>query len=175
MGITPVAVARVVLTTILAPLAAGIAFQAVAPALTGSLARPVSIIAKVLLLLGALPILITARQAMWSLIGNGTLVTLAAFVAVGLASGHLLGGPDPDERLTLAFSTASRHPGMALAIAHANFAEQKLAIAVILLYLLVSAIVTIPYQKWFQGRYPQPDAPAGGTAVTDQRVNPRRA
>ena len=72
-------------------------------------------------------------------------VAIVAFSLAGLAAGHLLGGPDPDDRVVLALATASRHPGVALAIASANFPGQKLVPVAVLLYLIVSAIVSIPY------------------------------
>jgi bile acid:Na+ symporter, BASS family len=72
---------------------------------------------------------------------------IVVIVLIGLAAGHLLGGPNPHHRTVLALSTATRHPGVAIAIAHTNFPEQKLALAAILLYLLISGVVTIPYLK----------------------------
>ena len=74
---------------------------------------------------------------MLSLIGNGSLLALAAFVAVGLAAGHLLGGPNAADRLVLALSTATRHPVIALTVAKANFPDEPLLGATVLLYLLV--------------------------------------
>jgi BASS family bile acid:Na+ symporter len=109
---SPLAVAKLVLMTVLLPTAAGIAVRRIAPAFGERMAQPVSAAATVLLVAGALPILFTARQAILSLIGNGTLVAFAVFVLVGLAAGHLLGGPDPQDRTVLALSTASRHPGV---------------------------------------------------------------
>jgi BASS family bile acid:Na+ symporter len=88
-----------------------------------------------------------------SLTGDGTIIALAAFVLVGLAVGHLLGGPDPEDRTVLALSTASRHPGVALAIAHATFPEQQLVLAAVLLYLLVSALVSMLYLAWRRRRH----------------------
>ncbi len=41
------------------------------------------------------------------------------------ASDIFFGGPTPDDRTALALATASRHPGVALAIAGANVADQK--------------------------------------------------
>jgi bile acid:Na+ symporter, BASS family len=75
------------------------------------------------------------------------------FVLIGLAAGHLLGGPDPDDRTVLALSTATRHPGVAIAIANANFPGGKLAVAAVLLYVLVSAVVSIPYLNWIKRRH----------------------
>ena len=59
-----------------------------------------------------------------------------------------LGGPDDEDRSVLALASAARHPGVAMAVASANFPDQKLAPAAILLYLLLSAILTIPYVMW---------------------------
>jgi BASS family bile acid:Na+ symporter len=145
---SPGAVALIVLSTVLAPLGVGMAVRRLAAACAARLARPVSLVATVLLLASALPIGFTAWPALVSLTGNGTIVALAGFVVVGLAVGHLLGGPDPEDRAVLALSTASRHPGVALAIAHASFPGQKLVLAAVLLYLLVSAIVAMPYLAW---------------------------
>lgn len=145
--IAPAAVAQLVLSTVLVPLALGIAVRYLLPAFAERSAKPVSMVASVLLLVGSLPILFAAQPAIASLIGSGTLVAIVVFTLIGLAVGHWLGGPDPNDRTVLALATTSRHPSVAAAIAHTNFPEQKLALAAILLYLLVSAAVTIPYLK----------------------------
>jgi len=153
-------IAQLVLTTVLLPLAAGIAVHHLAPALADRIARPISLVAAVLLSASALPVVFTAWPAIMSLIGNGTVLAIAAFVVVGLAAGHLLGGPVPEDRTVLAFSTASRHPGIALAIASANFPGQKLVPAAVLLYLIVNAVVSIPYVKWRKQGHSRIEAPA---------------
>jgi BASS family bile acid:Na+ symporter len=38
-------------------------------------------------------------------------------LASGLATGHLLGGPDPSRRRALASATMTRHPGIAILLA----------------------------------------------------------
>jgi BASS family bile acid:Na+ symporter len=76
------------------------------------------------------------------------MLAIAAFILAGIGVGHALGGPDEDDRTVLALSTASRHPGVALAIAGAVLPGQRAVTAVILLSLLVGAIVTGPYVKW---------------------------
>jgi BASS family bile acid:Na+ symporter len=81
------------------------------------------------------------------LIGDGTLLSLTGFAFVGYFVGHFFGGPDPEDRRVLAISTASRHPGMAVAIAHTNFPEQKLAVPAVALYLVIAAIVTVLLSK----------------------------
>lgn len=146
--ISVVTIAQLVFTTVLLPLTAGMAVDHFAPAFADRIAKPVSLAAAVLLIGSALPVVITAWPAITSLIGNGTIIAIAAFVIVGLAAGHALGGPVPEDRTVLAFSTASRHPGVALAIASANFPGEKLVLAAVLLYLIVNAVVSMLYMKW---------------------------
>jgi bile acid:Na+ symporter, BASS family len=74
---------------------------------------------------------------------------LAALAAIGLAVGHILGGPLAGDRTALAISTSSRHPAVALAIATSGtVSEPKPELAIILLYLVVASIIALPYQRW---------------------------
>jgi len=154
LQMTIASVAKLIFATILLPIGLGVAFSGIAPALAERLAKPISQIAGVGLLVATVMILFGAAPAIWTLIGNGTVIGLAAFVLVGLAIGHFLGGPKPENRIALAISTSSRHPGVAIAIAAANFPEQKLATAAVLLYLLVGAVVSIPYHRWMKRQEP---------------------
>ena len=90
--------------------------------------------------------------AVLSLLGNGSVLALAAFVVVGLIAGHLLGGPNADDRLVLALATATRHPMIALTVAKVNFPDEPMLGATVLLYLLVGLIIGIPYQVWQKRR-----------------------
>jgi len=144
-GVAPLAVAKVVLSSVLVPLAIGIAVRQWATAIAKKVARPVATLGTVLLIVSALPLMYAAWPAISALVGNGTVLIIAAMVAIGLAIGHVLGGPDLTERTVLALSTASRHPAVALAIAVAVGVESKAALAAILLYLIVSTLVCVPY------------------------------
>jgi bile acid:Na+ symporter, BASS family len=152
LRMSPGSIAALVFMTILLPIGLGVAVREILPNLAERLARPVSQIGGIGLLACLVVILISAAPAIWTLIGNGTLVALAAFVLVGAAIGHFLGGPEPENRAALAISTASRHPGIAAAVATANFPDQKLVTAAVLLYLLVNALVLTPYQSWIKRR-----------------------
>ena len=88
-----------------------------------------------------------------SMIGNGTLLVLALFAAVGLAVGHWLGGGEADNRTVLALATSARYPAVALAIAGANFQEQKAVLGVIVIYLVVGTVVSLPYVWWRKRRH----------------------
>jgi BASS family bile acid:Na+ symporter len=142
------AVAALVLTTILMPLLAGIAVRRFAHAGADRMAEPIGVLASVLLLVCGVPVVIGLARTIVSLITDGAILSLAGFALAGLIIGHLLGGPEPDNRPVLAFATASRHPAVGMAIAHANFPEQKLAGAAIFLYVLLSAVLSALYLSW---------------------------
>jgi BASS family bile acid:Na+ symporter len=151
--IGPAAVAKIMATTILAPLAAGMLVRYLAPELARKASPPLSKLSLVLLFGSAAVPLTTLLPGMAEMLGNGTLLALVVFVMAGTAIGHALGGPDPADRSTLALATASRHPGMAMAIAGANYPAQRKSIAaVILLYFIVKAVVLLPYNAWCKRR-----------------------
>jgi BASS family bile acid:Na+ symporter len=147
-------VMKVVLSAVLAPLAAGILVRRWLPEFSRRIARPVSLISMGLLLAAFVPVLFTTGKAMWSLLGKGTLAAFAAFIVAGLAAGHLLGGPAYKDRSVLALATAMRHPGMAIAIATATFPQQKLAAPAVLLYLMAGLLLTSLYLVWLRKRQP---------------------
>ena len=130
-----------VLEKMLLPLSAGIALRSLAPELSKRLVRPVAAIANVLLIVGVLPVIAVSGRAILSLISHGALMAFSVFVLAGLTIGYWLGGPDSENRSVLSLATSSRHPGMALAMAQANFPHQKLAISAIALYLIINAVL----------------------------------
>ncbi len=140
--------APVIAMTVLIPLGAGIVVALLATSLAAKIQPWASKLGMLLLLAAAAVILVGQSKAMISLIGNGTLVAFVIFGVVGLVVGHLLGGPDRNDRTVLALATSTRHPGMAFAIAQLNFPHEKALIAAVLLLLLVNAIVSIPYVAW---------------------------
>lgn len=155
LNIEASSIAKVVFITALLPLSIGMVVHSFLPRLAERAAKPVAQIAGIALLVSFLAILITAAPAIWTLVGNGTVIALTAFVFAGLAIGHLLGGPAKENRTSLAISTASRHPGIVLALAVANFPGEKLVLAAVLLYLLVNAVVSIPYLLWQKRQQPE--------------------
>jgi len=140
-------IAVIVATSVLLALVLGVAIRAWLPSLADKLARPAAIIGTVLLFLALIPILIKMWPEISALIGNYTVVAIIGFVVVGLLVGHLLGGPDPEERTVLALSTATRHPAIAMAILY-QAKQHTTVLAAVLLVLLVGTIVSIPYVKW---------------------------
>lgn len=157
LSIPPLEVVKLVLTTLLAPLAVGLLIHSLAPTLALRLAKPIATIAGVVLVLAALALIIASGRAMLSDLGQMTLVSIALFVVAGLVVGHLLGGPEPQDRTVLALATASRHPGIALGIVHIALPSTKGLLPFLLIYLLVAAILTLPYVAWRRRKNAMPE------------------
>ena len=155
-------VAVLVLSTILAPLTVGIVVNWLAPALAGHVAKPLGLLSTVLLVASALPVFAGSFQGILSLNGDGTLLSIAVFALTGCIVGHLLGGPSGENSRVLSSATASRHPGIAAAIAQVNFPEQKLVLPAIALYLIVSGIVSALFSAavYAKSSPPEKSAPA---------------
>lgn len=149
LAMTPSAVAGVILKTALLPLGAGVAVRAFLPGVADRIEAPLSLAAKIMLGLGAVALLAVSLPAVWALVGNGTILGIVLFVVIGLAVGHLLGGPNAEHRVVLGLSTACRHPALSLAIAAANFPEERFG-GVIVLYLLINVILCVPYSRWMR-------------------------
>lgn len=147
LSMRPGAILKIVLTMIVAPLLAGLLFSSLMPGLALKLAQPVRKVATCLLIAGAVLILAGTWRAILAAAGDWVVVSIIAFVLLGLLVGHLLGGPEREHSPVLALSSAARHPAIALTIASANFPDEQF-IPTLALYLIVCTLVVIPYVKW---------------------------
>jgi BASS family bile acid:Na+ symporter len=151
LDVAPAAVARIVLIMAVIPLVAGVVIRGAAPAFADRIDRPVSLTSRVLLPIAVVLLLAGTWRAALAAVGGGALVTMTAFVVLGLAVGHVFGRPDPRTSVVLALSTACRHPAIALSIAVANFPDENFTGSIVL-YLLVNAVIGVAYVKWQQPR-----------------------
>lgn len=143
----PGPIAWLILTSVLLPLAGGLAIAGLAPSLAPKIARIASLIGNIALLILLIPILFVARHQIGALIGNGAVVAIVAITLAGLAAGHWLGGRDPHHRVALAQAAATRHPGIAVLLVR-NTVDDQRAVVAVLLFLLVSIVVSALYGKW---------------------------
>ena len=112
-------------------------------------ATPVSKLLKEHLLntavLGGLVLLVLGwpllREAGWT-----SILVLGLLTGAALAIGHLMGGPDPEDRTALATACATRHLGIAVLVA-ATVPGQRTSVLVIA-YLVASFLASIPYVRW---------------------------
>jgi len=140
-------VGLVVAKSVLVPMLVGLTVSGIWPTLAGKLAPIARIAGYVLLLPIALLILLKMGSGLASLIGHGGLIVITVTVLAGIAAGHWLGGQVPGHRLALSQAAATRHPGIAGLIAHKNFADPQVLLAIVL-FLLVSVVVSTIYGRW---------------------------
>jgi BASS family bile acid:Na+ symporter len=142
-----------ILVTIVAPLVAGILFASIKPDLAARIALPLRKVATVLLVIGVLVVVIAAFPRVVAGARFSVVLAVALMTGFGLAVGHWLGGPDKSNAQSLAFATAARHPGVAIGLATAApLVAQPPVVAVILLYLLGGALLSMPYARWAKAR-----------------------
>lgn len=152
--ISALTIATSVFGSVIIPLIIGLVVRQLAPDFAERAWSAVYKLSMLLIVIAFIPILIASWSAMIDLIGNGTLAVMGLVTAACLAGGHLLGGPDPRDRATLAVAASVRHPGMALSIAGATFHDPRVSAAV-LLFMLWGLVVAFPYQRWMKG-HPAP-------------------
>jgi BASS family bile acid:Na+ symporter len=147
-NLAPLAVEQVLLVTVAAPLALGMGLARLWPGTAPRLAALADRVGGVVLLLGAGVLLLLRGRTILDVFGQGTLLITLAVVAFGLLIGHILGGPDPGNRAALASATVSRHPAIALLVASGAFPDNDgTVIGTVLLYLLASLVLAIPYER----------------------------
>ena len=147
-NLAPLAVEQVLLVTVAAPLALGMGLARLWPGTAPRLAALADRVGGVVLLLGAGVLLLLRGRTILDVFGQGTLLITLAVIAFGLLIGHILGGPDPGNRTALASATVSRHPAIALLVASGAFPDNDgTVIGTVLLYLLASLLLAIPYER----------------------------
>lgn len=144
-------IAKLVLTSVMVPLGAGLVIASLAPTFAHRFAPIANAVGSALLVVGLAAILYASGPLLLGLVGDGTVIAIIAIVAASLAAGHILGGPVPSHRIALALAAAIRHPGIAGLIAHKNFDDRRVMLAVFL-FLLVSVPVSAIYQYWAMKR-----------------------
>jgi BASS family bile acid:Na+ symporter len=145
------AVAGQVLVAVVLPLLVGMTVSAFLPRLASRVEKPAAVAAQVGLLAASLFLLVKVVPQLGAVLTFTTAAAFIVFTVLGLAFGHILGGPDPGDSAVLALSSALRHPGIALAITGATFPSLDFG-AVIILYLLIGATLCILYNKWMHQR-----------------------
>jgi len=146
-NLTHLDVAAQVLVSQVLPLLLGLGLRRWLPELASKLEAPLSKLANGLLLLLLVVIVGFTLPALSSFLAQNliSLPLMALMVALTLVIGWLLAGPDPSESTTTALVTSMRNPGLALLFASTHAPGVPAVKLAILSYLLVTALVSIPF------------------------------
>jgi BASS family bile acid:Na+ symporter len=134
------AIVRTLMVAQLLPLAAGLTFHYLAPALAEKLAKPINLVANGMLLALVGLILATQYETLAAIRPRGWLGMSLLFTA-SLAIGWACGGADNAIRKALAVTTTGRNAAVGLAIVTSNFAGTP-AVTAVVAYALVSILGT---------------------------------
>lgn len=128
-----------------APMLLGLLTRRYWPAGANALVKPVGVASNVALLILLALVLVVAIPVIlhYDLV---SIAIIVAFVGVAVLVGHLLGGPDRDNRVTLVTMLAARFPVPALLLAQANGATKDI-LPVVLVYVLAGVLVTPLYAR----------------------------
>jgi len=145
----PAEVAAVLARAFLLPLVIGIllgmTLRATVPAITQRTADAVFALAAMVLAVATLLLVADQWQVFMEVRGPG-IVALVALTVIAVAVGHVLGGPEPDDRTALAIACCTRHIGVAVILA-TTFRGPR-AVVLLAVYLVVASLVSIPYLRW---------------------------
>jgi bile acid:Na+ symporter, BASS family len=138
-------VALVIGKTILLPMLLGMALARVAPKWAALLAGRTISVAGIILALAAVA-LVVLNWNVFLQVGWQGLSALLALLIAALAIGQIMGGPEANDRTALAIICASRHAGIALAVA-VTIGDRKIPVLIVA-YVLVGAVVSLFYMRW---------------------------
>ncbi len=151
------AVAMQVAEVTFLPVITGLLIQQFVPRLADVIGKPLRMLANILfiVLLVALIIVLFLSPDLRMTLYLGVLPTAAIIIMAGssLAIGHLLGGPYPEQRSALAIASIARNVGLALFIAALSDYGQNF-IPTVLTYMILGALLAVPYSVWSKRQMP---------------------
>jgi len=153
-------VAWVLAKSFFLPLAVGMLVRWFFPTFAQQVGDRLMAIAGLVLTVCALALLILHWDVLLEAGWPGVL-TLAALIVLALAIGHWLGGPAEEDRTALAIACSTRHLGIAVLVA-ASLPGPRTAV-IIAVYILTSAVISIPYLRWRRAAVSHSDQP--GTSI----------
>lgn len=147
----PIEVGLIIAKSLLLPLLAGMALRALAPGFSERVSDLILKIAGLVMTLAGLALLVDQREILLAIRGQG-LVAFVLLMLIAVAIGHVLGGPEPQDRTSLAIACATRHIGVAVVVA-ATFPGTR-TLVLLIVYVLAAALVSIPYLVWRRRQAP---------------------
>ncbi len=106
------------------------------------------------LLIGVVLLIMAVALPKVLTIGIVPVIGAILFATACLVSGHILGGPEPENRLTIAVANSTRNAGLALAIATVNFEDPSI-LGAIATYAVFSSVAGGIYTNLYQKKLSQ--------------------
>jgi BASS family bile acid:Na+ symporter len=140
-------VAQPLIMMILVPFAVGLLLKGRYPGVAAKLEPPLDRFSSVCLIVVIVAVVVLYRESLIGAVGEGAIGACLLFLALSMAAGYLLGGPEVGTRRVLALGSGQRNIEAVLLIASTSVADPKvmvmavIAALVILIVLLGTAVV----------------------------------
>jgi predicted Na+-dependent transporter len=145
VDVEPWSVAQPLIMMILVPFIVGLLLKSRYPGVAAKLEPPLDRFSSVCLIVVIVAVVALYRESLVSAVGEGAMGACLLFLALSMAAGYLLGGPDVGTRRVLALGSGQRNIEAVLLVASTSVADPKviavIAALVILIVLLGTAVV----------------------------------
>ncbi|MFV2034750.1 MAG: hypothetical protein ACC631_06525 [Halocynthiibacter sp.] len=146
-------VAGQIATVTFLPVIVGLLLRHYAPRLVAVTEKPLNILANVLFLLLVIAMVVVLAMApdlrAKLLLGWPAIAAIVIIAVAAVTAGHLIGGPQKDQRAGLAVASLARNVGLAMFIASVS-ADDNGVIPTLLVYILLGTTVQVIYSVWIK-------------------------
>ena len=160
VAVDPLEIARSLVLLMLLPLAVGLVVRARLEGIARKARPPLEQLSSASLVVLVVGMTVTNFQNVLSLFGTRGILASVIFLALGVALGWLLGGPDRGTRGVMALGTAQRNIAAALVVGGQSFPDPRVVVLVVVV-AIVGLLILFPLARALAKPRPEHDR-AGG-------------
>jgi BASS family bile acid:Na+ symporter len=146
VAVNPAKIARSLLLLMLLPLAVALVVRARFAEVAARVKPALDRLSNLSLILLGLLITLANMNSVLAVFGTRGILAGLLFIAIGLAIGGLLGGPDENTRRVLALGTSQRNIAAALVVGSQSFSDPKVVVMVVVV-AIVSLLILMPLSR----------------------------
>jgi predicted Na+-dependent transporter len=141
VDVAPWKVAQPLMLMILVPFIVGLLLKGRYPRLAARLEPPLDRFSSVCLIVVIVAVVALYRESLLSAVGEGAIGACLLFLALSMAAGYLLGGPEVGSRRVLALGTGQRNIEAVLLIASTSVADPKVMVMAVIAALVILIVL----------------------------------
>jgi predicted Na+-dependent transporter len=141
VDVEPWSVAQPLIMMILVPFSVGLLLKSRYPGVAATLEPPLDRFSSVCLLMVIVAVVTLYRESLISAVGEGAIAACLLFLALSMAAGYLLGGPEVGTRRVLALGSGQRNIEAVLLIASTSVADPKVIVIAVIAALVILIVL----------------------------------
>jgi predicted Na+-dependent transporter len=134
-------VAQPLIMMILVPFIVGLLLKVRYPRIAAKLEPPLDRFSSACLIVVIVAVVALYRESLISAVGEGAIGACILFLALSMAAGYLLGGPDVGTRRVLALGSGQRNMEAVLLVASTSVADPKVVVMAVIAALVISIVL----------------------------------